>query len=289
MFKNLAVIAIAIVLAQGTSGNPAATTKPWNVDSRHSDVQLITDGITDYGKTKVNFTLGYGRLSGAFDIDDANPAQSSIELHMYPATAMSEPIAEDGNFKNRWLANMANNTLMCFHSKKVTRTADGKLQVTGELVLTRVDRNVEANPREDYAGPVYGTPIIHRVSREATFVFDLPAGGGKAQKDAGLQASGSTSMTRENFPQLVKAALSTYWPPVVQDEKCKNTAAGTEDYRGLQCSGTFLQASGLPPAPIQVGEDYPGASNFNAVVGSQLSILVHLRLAPTAGSAAGGN
>src|SRR5215469_15966320 len=38
-----------------------------------------------------------------------------------------------------------------------------------------------------------------------------------------------------------------------------------------------------PPAPTQNGEDYPGSSNFNAVVGSQLTILVHLRLAPKGG------
>jgi len=44
-----------------------------------------------------------------------------------------------------------------------------------------------------------------------------------------------------------------------------------------------MQSSGLPPAPIQVGEDYPDSSNYNAVVGSQLTILIHLRLAPKGG------
>jgi polyisoprenoid-binding protein YceI len=285
----MAVLAVAGAFALGTPDKPASTSGPsWNVDNRHSDVQLITDGTTDFGKQKINFTLGYGRVSGAFKIDDANLAQSTVELHMYPATAMSAPIAEDGNFKNRWLANTANHTLMCFHSRKIVRTQDGKLQVTGDLVLTRVDRNVQVDPSEAYSGPVYGSPIIHRVSREATFVFDAPASAGKAPGNSGLQTSGSTSTTQEGFPQLVKAVLSTYWPPVVQDEECQNTAAGTEDYRGFQCSGTFMQASGLPPAPVQIGEDYPGASNFNGVVGKELTILVHLRLTTTAGTSAGG-
>jgi hypothetical protein len=244
------------------------------VDPVHSDVQLITDGTTDYGKTKINFTYGFTRVNGLVKLDDADPANSSFELHMYPATAMAPPIGEDGKARNRYLSELANQTLMCFHSKKVTRASDGKLQATGELVLTRVDRNVELNPTEDYSGPVYGPPMIHRISREATIVFDIAPG-----QKSGLQASASTSVARENFPQLVKAVLSTYYPAVVQDKKCENPSGGSEDYRGYQCTGTFMQASGLPPAPVQIGEDYPGASNYSAVVGNQLTLLLHMRLA----------
>ena len=66
---------------------------------------------------------------------------------------MSESIGEDGNFKTQWLAaNLANQTLLCFHSKQITKTADGKLQVTGELATIR-HRNVQADPTEAYSGP----------------------------------------------------------------------------------------------------------------------------------------
>jgi hypothetical protein len=66
------------------------------------------------------------------------------------------------------------------------------------------------------------------------------------------------------------------------DENCQNPAGGTEDYRGFRCTGTFMEAPGLPPAPIQLGEDYPGPSDFNAVVGNQVTIQVQLRLTPKA-------
>jgi len=140
-----------------------------------------------------------------------------------------------------------------------------------------VDRNVEIEPTEAYSGPTYGPPIIHRVVREATFVFDAPVAGAK---DAALRTNATTSVAREGFPQLVKAVLTTEWPPVTQDAKCQNTSSGTEDYRGAQCTGTFMQASGFPPPPTRVGEDYPGASDFNAIVGNQLTIMLHLRLTP---------
>lgn len=281
MFKYIALTAVAGALTLGAPGTSSPTTTgSWQVDPRHSDVQLVTDGTTDYGKTKINFTYGFTRVNGLVKLDEADPANSKFDLHMYPATAMAPPIEEDGDLRNRWLADLANHTLICFHSKKVTRSSDGKLQVTGDLVLTRVDRNVMLNPGEDYSGPVYGPPMIHRVTREATFVFDVSAAANGGQKDAGPQVSGSTSMTRESFPPLVKAVLATYWPPVVQDRKCEVVSGGSEDYRGAQCTGTFMEAFGLPQAPTQAGEDYPGASNYSAMVGKQLTILLHMRLAP---------
>lgn len=226
------------------------------------------------------------------NINDADPTKSNIVFAFYPSTAMSPMIAENGKFLSEWLADQANHTLVCFHSKSVQRTADGKLQATGELAVTRVDRNVDATPSEAYSGPVYGPPIVHRVAREATFIFDLPAGDGEEQKDGGIQARSSYSLYRENFLQLVKAVVATYWPPVVEDEKCEAPAGVSEDYRGFRCTGMFMEASGLPPAPGVAGEDYSGTpANFNAVTGNHLNIILHMRLMAKASAepAAGGN
>jgi hypothetical protein len=200
---------------------------------------------------------------------------------------MAPSIAEDGKFLSHWLENMSNHTLVCFHSKKIVRMPDGRLQATGELAVTRVDRNVDATPSEAYAGPVYGPPMIHRVSHEASFVFDL----GNGQKDSGTRASGSTRVFREEFPQLVRTVVNTYWPPVVQDENCQ-TPAVSEAYRGTQCTGTLLEAPGLPEPPHAANaEDLPGPPNFNTIVGEDLTILVHMSLMPKASGekAAGGS
>ena len=295
MLKKIAVLAAAVILALavlglGFSPKPASTAGSWQVDSRHSAAQLITDGTTDYGRTKTDFTLGFGRVNGHMKIDDADPSKSNIVFAFYPSTAMSPIIAEDGKFLTEWLSNQANNTLVCFHSKSVQRTADGKLQATGELAVTRVDRNVDATPSEAYSGPVYGPPMIHRVAREATFTIDFPPAEGKEQKDGEIQASTTYNMSRENFPTLVKAVVATYWPPVVEDENCQAPSGVSEDYRGFRCTGMFMEAAGLPPSLGTVGEDYSGTpANFNAVVGNHLNVLLHMRLmAKASGEAAAG-
>jgi hypothetical protein len=193
---------------------------------------------------------------------------------------MAPAIDEDGKFLSHWLESLSNHTLVCFHSKRVARMPDGRLQATGDLTVTRVDRNVEMTPNEAYAGPVYGPPVIHRTSREATFVFDFPAAGVNGQKEGSMNVSGSTSMFREDFPQLVRAIVSTYWPPVVQDEHCQVPEAN-EAYSGAQCTGTYLSTPGLPESPHAAnGEDVGVPTNFNAIVGNHLTVLVQLRLAP---------
>jgi polyisoprenoid-binding protein YceI len=295
MLKHTAVLVVAVILGLGGMGlgatdKPASLTGSWQVDTRHSDAKLITDATTDYGNTKINVTLGFARLDGTVKIDEADPAKSSVEFRFYPATSMAPSTDEGGKFLKKWLQNPANQTLVRFHSKRVVRTPDGRLQATGELAVTWVDRNVEATPSEAYAGPVYGPPIIHSVSREETVVLDLQDSKGNAQKEGSIQALGSTKMTREDFPQLVKTVVSTYWPPMVQDEDCQVPDVN-EAYSGSRCTGTYLATAGLPAEPHATsGEDVGAQQNFNALVGEHLSILLHMHLSPRAsGEQAAGN
>ncbi len=284
MFRYVITFAVAGALTAAVPSTPTPTAGSWQVDVRHSDAKLTTDGTTDFGKAPMDVVLGFGRVRGDVNLDDADPARSHVDLHIYPATSMSEPIQEDGSFKSHWVANLANQTLICFHSKQVTRTQDGKIQATGELKLTRVDRNVQIDPNEAYSGPVYGPPIIHTVSKPATFVFDFTPGGAKGQGSP-VQLAGTTGATLESFPQLLKAAVNTYWPPLVQDAKCQAASyPATEDYKGSECTGTVLQSPALPQGPYAgAREDYSGSSDYNRVSGNTLTIRVHLHLIPGAG------
>ena len=284
MIKYTALFAAALIVAMAFARTPVSTTGSWQVDASHSDAQLSTDGTTDFGKTKMTFALGFTRVKGTVKLDDSDSANSAFDFTMYPASSMAPPIDEEGKVKLEWFTHYANMTLVCFHSKGAKRTADGRLQTTGNLVLTRVDRNVELTPNEAYAGPVYGPPIIHRLMREATFVFDSPATAGGR-----LQTSGSTKVIGEDFPQLLKAVISTYWPPLVQDKDCKVPGV-SEAYSGAQCTGTFLMTPPLPEASHAANEeDYPGPAGFNSVAGNHLTILVHMRFKPNATQGAAGN
>jgi hypothetical protein len=67
IFAPTAIIALG-VLAVGAK-KPVSMAGSWSVDAHHSNAQLITDGTTDYGKTKIDITLGFGRVMGGVKID----------------------------------------------------------------------------------------------------------------------------------------------------------------------------------------------------------------------------
>ena len=64
--KRMFASAASVVLAQAILGldvpnRPSSVTGSWQVDARYSDAKLVTDATTDYGKTKINTTLGFAR------------------------------------------------------------------------------------------------------------------------------------------------------------------------------------------------------------------------------------
>lgn len=291
MPKHAGVFVVAIVLAQSGPGAAAPNKPPsvsgsWQMDNRRSDAQLTTDATTDYGKRKIDLTLGFARVNGTVKIDDNDPTKSRIDLTIYPATSIVPSIDENGIFLSDWVASRSpHHTLVCFHSRQVMRTPDRRLQATGELALTSVDRNVEAEISgneglsEVQADPA---PVVHRTAHEVTFILDLPASHEIGTEGGNALASGSIIVSREHFPQMVKTAINTYWPPLVKEENCGGPIA-KEAYGSSQCTGTFLEALGLPEAPQATnGKDSHGTQNFNAIIGEHLTIFVHMHLMPKA-------
>lgn len=285
MFKRIAPILLLGWVAAIPSGRSIPPSGSWQVDNGHSDARFTVDGTTDSGKTPTTFTVGFTRAIGQVTLDKTDPAKSAIDFKLYPAGSMTPVIDEDGQVKRSWLISMANHTLICFSSKSVSAIGEDQLKTDGILTLTRVDRNVEITSGEGYSGPVYGAPIIHRISREATFVFRVPPVSGSGD----LMLTGSSRVNREDFPQLVKSVLSTYWPPVVEDKKCEVPSGIGDDYAGVKCTGTVVDdGSSMPQSPAASGgrEDYPGPANFNSIVGNHVDLRVHLTLKPAAAQSA---
>src|SRR5208282_764184 len=290
MLKHAVVFTAAVLLSRGVVGldgssKPASMAGSWQVDNRFSDAQLTTDATTDYGKTKMNATLGFARINGIVKFDGNDPTKSTVDLTIYPATSISPSIDESGIFLSDWLASrFPHHTLVGFHSTRILRTADGRLQATGDLALTSVDRNVDAEmPSEGLSeADADPPPVVHRTTHEVTFVFDFPAATGNGLKAGNIWASGTTTVSREDFPQMVRTAVGTYWPPLIQDENCEAPVA-REVHGGSRCTGTVLEAPALPEAPHAANsKEFHGSQNFNAIVGEHLTILVHLRLMPKA-------
>src|SRR5271169_2410191 len=104
MFKCTATSAAFVILSilalvvSGRTLSPASTVGSWQVDSGHSDAQLAADGTTDFGRTKMTFTIGAGRVNGRAKLDNDDPAKSAFDFRIYPATSLIPSIDEGGKF-----------------------------------------------------------------------------------------------------------------------------------------------------------------------------------------------
>jgi hypothetical protein len=237
--KMLTVLGIAIlaaVPALAQQGN-------WNVDSEHSTAAIFLGS-----KAADLQNIGVVRVSGNAVFDSDNPAKSVLKLN----------------------AVLPDDQWMTFQSKHIDMLADGRLQVSGEMALSRIEHDATYNPGEDYYGPIYGASMVSTVTREVAFVVSPE---NKAGQEAEITAE--TTLGIENFPELFARLRQAAWPPVVQDQVCQIPQAG-EDYRGAECSGNFV-APGYQLAAIRTGEDYRGDES-PAPSGNLMKLVLRLQL-----------
>jgi len=215
--------------------SPAHAQETWRLDPQLSIARLLLGSGSNALET------GLARVSGDVVFDSNDLTDPSVNLKITPGNEAGADYAK-----------------MSFTSKRSVMTSDGKLIVTGDLSVTRIERNVTADPNEAYAGPQYGDPVAHTDTHQIALTFADPRH--LAAQDGTMLFSGTTSVIREDFPPLVDAVTLDDWPTVlVNDKKCEvpSTTVG-EDYSGVKCSGTKIAAVSNSEVPTAVGEGYYG-------------------------------
>jgi polyisoprenoid-binding protein YceI len=258
----------------------------WTFDTDTSYVRLFQG-------SKVNLALvntGVARVTGRVELDANDLDHSTLDLSIYPADEDWEhALNPEGALLTGYVPDASDQTLLTFKSKHILRTENDKLEVVGDLSLSRVERSVTATPSEGYAGPVYGDPVIHTDIREVAFFFpsvkavslSLPLTP-EAVQSGPLELVGSARIGREDFPGLAAAIKDTNWPPVITNEACFTPSTGGEDYSGTLCTGTVIAATHNDTChPAALGEDYRGVL-CTPTTGNQTTIILDLKFLQTA-------
>jgi len=276
MTHKVAGLALTAVLV-GAFALPAfAQSGNWTVDSDRSVARLSIQANLD-GKSQ-SITLGGANVSGSLQLDRGDLAKSALQFNITPAGAGPEAADPSGETPN---AAALPYTLLSFRSEKASLTADGRLQVTGALTVTRVERRAELTASEAYSGPVYVSRVVSQATREESFVIAIPASDPAGSSgNAKIEVSTAVKINREDFPELVNAVLSTTWPAAAQDKTCEASPNSSEDYAGTLCTGSEVTLSSITRAVASSAEDYPGDSANSAEAGNLLTVALHLQLAP---------
>lgn len=267
--RSFAVVA-ALLLPTASPLAFAAGGATWSLNASSSSAQLFQGSRSN--PDSVN--TGVARIAGDVTLDSNDLDRSVVDFSIYPADEKwGKLLDKEGNLPAGYVPDPSDHTLFTFKSTRVMPTTDGKLKVTGDLTLTRVERSVTMDGNEAYSGPVYGEPVIHTEIREITFLL----------KQDAQDLTGSARVVHEDFPEVVSAIQATNWPTVVKDEKCQMPSTIGDDYHGAVCTGTVIAAIHNSNCQVQ---NSPGGEGYTGPVctppaGNQTTIALDLKLQQT--------
>jgi polyisoprenoid-binding protein YceI len=119
----------------------------WQVDKAHTQVSF---SIRHLG---VSFIKGTMAVADAeLNLDEANPANSSLKGRMDMSTFTTHDPNRDGHLKSADFFDVENNPYIEFATKKITDKGNGKFDVTGDLTIKGTSGEVALEG--EYAGPV---------------------------------------------------------------------------------------------------------------------------------------
>src|SRR6201997_1422188 len=265
----------------------ALASDTWILDSGRSNARL-------FQRSRANSDAvnpGVARVTGKVKLDANDLDASFFELSFYPADEdWGYALSPEGTLPTGWVPDSTDQTLLTFKSTCILRTGNGQLAVIGNLTLTRVERTVIATPTEDYAGSVYGDPVIHNETREITFLFPSASAAQASgsltpamlQKKGVLEIVGSARVDRDEFPELLSAIKETNWRPVVRNKDCHMPSTVGEDSGGAVCTGTLIATIGDDNRhiPATAEEDY-GGSQRTPATGNEATIVLDLKFLHT--------
>jgi polyisoprenoid-binding protein YceI len=176
MKRAFSIAAIALTIAA-----PAfAQSTTWQLDPNHSNAQFTVRHL-GISNVQGEFT----KVTGTVQLDEADSTKSVVNATIDVNSVDTRVADRDKDLRSPNFFDVANYPTMTFQSKKILRSDDGKLKITGDLT-------------------------IHGVTHEVTFDVDGPT---PAIKDpwgnARRGVSATTRINRKDFGLVYNKALGT--------------------------------------------------------------------------------
>jgi hypothetical protein len=252
MLKNLAQFAF-VALAGVVSVAPAfAQDSVSQIDSEHSMARLY---LASSKNPTDSVNVGVARASGVVKLNTGNSATPDFDFALYPADkklSLSNPEGVRAVERSRY-------TVISFKSSRAVSLDENTYRVSGELTVTDVQRVASYDPSEAFAGATYGPSITRSRQQQVTLDFRRVT---PSVPSANAEWTASTTISGEDFPELLSDVAATNWPVFVADQRCGPAAHVGEDFSGPACTGERVDVA--PPIyrqcemPASVGEDFAG-------------------------------
>jgi polyisoprenoid-binding protein YceI len=163
-----------------TSSELKPQTTTWNIDPVHSAAEFKVKHLM-ISNVKGQFT----GLTGSLSLDEDNITKSSVQATIEAASINTREPQRDAHLKSADFFDVEKFPTLTFKSTRVSRIGDGELQVTGDL-------------------------MIHGVSREVIFKVEGPSSPTKDPwGNVRIGLSATTKINRKDFGLTWNTALET--------------------------------------------------------------------------------
>jgi polyisoprenoid-binding protein YceI len=110
----------------------------WNIDTSHTHLQFTVRHMM-LSKVRGSFE----KFSGTVQLDEANPANTILDIQIETASINTRDPQRDGHLKSPDFFNAETFPLMTFKSQKVDVTGENSAVLTGDLTIRDVTREVK--------------------------------------------------------------------------------------------------------------------------------------------------
>jgi len=126
-----------VVTAFALSAAAAAQAGTWKIDPMHSTAQF---SVRHLGISTVSGA--FTKVSGSANYDPADPAKTSLDASIEAASVDTRVEMRDNDLRSPNFLDAQKYPTITFHSKQVRISGAGKLQITGDLTIHGVTKEV---------------------------------------------------------------------------------------------------------------------------------------------------
>lgn len=128
---------LALVMALGTAATAAAQDATWQIDPMHSSAQF---SVRHLGVSTVRGA--FTKVSGSAKYDPTDPAKGSLDATIEATSVDTRVEMRDNDLRSPNFLEVQKYPTITFHSKQTKAAGVGKLQITGDLTIHGVTKEV---------------------------------------------------------------------------------------------------------------------------------------------------
>ncbi len=140
----------------------------WNIDSDHSNVQFSVKHMM-----VANVKGSFGTVKGTVEIDDKDVAKSGVNVTIETGSINTGVAKRDEHLKSADFFDVTKYPAMTFVSKKVVKSGNDKLKVTGDLTIHGITKEVvldvaglTAETKDPWGGLRRGASASAKINRK---------------------------------------------------------------------------------------------------------------------------